>query len=149
MTFFLVAAVIVAGVSAWTDYKTGHIPNALTFGALGAAPVAHIAIAMAHHNTKTEALIAGSYCVLGAFLCALLPALFYRLDAIGGGDVKLFVALGAILHPLIGGEAELWSFLAAGIIAPFQLAFHGKLFQTVSNAAILAVNPFLGKDKRR
>ena len=149
MAFFLVAAVLVAGVSAWTDYRTGHIPNALTFGALGGAPLAHIAFTLAHHGTKVDALLSGSSCVLGALVCCLLPALFYRLDAIGGGDVKMFVALGAILHPMLGGETELWSFIAAGLLAPFQLAYHGKLFQTVSNAAILAVNPFLAKDRRK
>jgi prepilin peptidase CpaA len=149
MTVFLVAAVLLAGVAAWTDYRTGHIPNAITFGAFGVAPFAHVLATLLHHGTKLDALIAGSYCILGGLVCAILPAIFYRLDAIGGGDVKLFIALGAVLHPVLGGEAELWSFLAAGALAPFQLAYHGKLFQTVSNAAILAVNPFLGKDKRR
>jgi prepilin peptidase CpaA len=149
MTAFLVAAVIITAIAAWTDHRTGHIPNALTYGALVIAPFAHVLVELAHHATKVDALIAGSRSILGGVVCALLPALFYRLDAIGGGDVKLFVALGAILQPLLGGEAQIWSFLAAGILAPFQLAYHGKLFQTVTNAAFLAANPFLGKEKRR
>jgi prepilin peptidase CpaA len=149
MTVFLVAAVLVAGIAAWTDFRTGHIPNAITYGAFGVAPFAHILAVLMQHGTKIDALIAGSYAILGAVVCVLLPALFYRLNAIGGGDLKLFVALGALLHPAIGGEAEMWSFLAAGMLAPFMLAYHGKLFQTVKNAAVLAVNPFLAKEKRQ
>jgi prepilin peptidase CpaA len=149
MTVFLVAAVLVAGIAAWTDFRTGHIPNAITFGAFGVAPFAHVLSVLVQHGTKTDALIAGSYAIVGGLVCLVLPALLYRLNAIGGGDLKLFVALGALLQPLIGGEAEMWSFLAAGVLAPFMLAYQGKLFQTVKNAAMLAVNPFLAKEKRR
>jgi prepilin peptidase CpaA len=149
MTVFLVAAVLVAGAAAWTDFRTGHIPNAITFGAFGVAPFAHIVDVLVHHGTKVEALVSGSYAILGGAVCLILPAVLYRLNAIGGGDLKLFVALGALLHPAIGGETEMWSFLAAGALAPFLLAYHGKLFQTLHNTAMLAVNPFLAKEKRR
>ena len=42
MIWFLVAAVLVTAVAAWTDWRTGKIPNWLTLGALGCAPVAWI-----------------------------------------------------------------------------------------------------------
>jgi len=149
MMLFLVAAVIIAAVAAWTDWRTGNIPNSLTFGSMAAAPFVHVFVALAQHSSKTEAIVAGSYSVLGALLCGILPALFYRINAIGGGDVKLFVALGAVLRPTLGGEAELWGFMATGLIAPFLLAYHGKLFKTVTNAVFIAVNPFLSKERRR
>jgi hypothetical protein len=63
--------------------------------------------------------------------------------------VKLFVGLGALLLPLAGLEAELWSFCAAATLAPLRLAWDGKLFQTVGNAAYIVANPFLPKDRRR
>lgn len=149
MTVFLVAAVLVTAVGAWTDWRTGHIPNAVTFGALGVAPVAHVVAVLVQHGAKVDAFLAGAYSILGAFLCALLPSLFYRLNAIGGGDLKIFVALGALLLPLLGGEVQIWSFFAAGLIAPFLLAYQGKLFKTVKNAAFIVANPFIGKASRR
>ena len=36
MAWFLGAAVAIAAVAAWVDYRTGHIPNWLTFGPRGA-----------------------------------------------------------------------------------------------------------------
>ncbi len=149
MTAFLAAAVVIAAVAAWTDWTTGHIPNWITYGTFGLSPVAHIVASLLHHETKVDSLIAGSYSVLGAVVCALLPLMLYRRNAIGGGDVKLFIALGAMLRPLVGGEVEIWSFVAAGLIAPFVLAYHGKLFKTLRNAVFLVVNPLLAKDKQR
>jgi prepilin peptidase CpaA len=149
MTLFLVAAVLVAAVAAWTDWRTGNIPNGVTLGALFAAPFVHVLVTLLHHGTKADAVVAGSYSVVGAVVCAILPAIFYRLNAIGGGDVKLFIALGAVLRPQMGGEAEIWGFLATGLIAPFLLAYHGKLFKTVTNAMYLAINPFLSKERQR
>jgi prepilin peptidase CpaA len=35
------------------------------------------------------------------------------------------------------------------MVAPFWLAYEGKLFRTVSNAAFLLANPMLPKDRRR
>ena len=88
MTVFLVAAVLVAGIAAWTDFRTGHIPNAITYGAFGGAPFAHILAVLMQHGTKIDALIAGSYAILGAVVCVLLPALFYRLNARGNGGPR-------------------------------------------------------------
>jgi Flp pilus assembly protein protease CpaA len=42
---FMIAAVVVTAIAAWQDYKTGHIANWLTLGALGLAPLAHFAVA--------------------------------------------------------------------------------------------------------
>jgi prepilin peptidase CpaA len=149
MTLFLVAGVLIAAGAAWTDWRTGNIPNGLTFGAMVAAPFVHVLVTLFQHGTKLEALTAGGYSILGAVTCAILPLVFYRMNAIGGGDVKLFVALGAVLRPMMGGEAEIWGFLATGLIAPFLLAYHGKLFKTVKNAAFLLVNPVLAKERRQ
>jgi prepilin peptidase CpaA len=149
MTLFLVAAVLVAAVAAWTDWRTGHIPNWVTFGPLFGAPVAYVLVTLLQHGSKLDAVIAGSYSILGALLCGILPSAIYRMNGIGGGDVKLFVALGAVLRPMLGGEAELWGFLATGLIAPFLLAYQGKLFKTVANATFILINPFVGKERRR
>jgi prepilin peptidase CpaA len=147
MHLFLLAAVIVTAVAAVRDLRTGHIPDALTLVPLAAAPFAH-AIWAGVHGGLRAALIAFAYSIAGAVVCGLVPLLLYRLEAIGGGDVKLFLALGAICMPMLGLEAELYGFVAAAIIAPARLAFEGKLFATLGNAGRLAVNPLLPKSKR-
>jgi len=148
MTWFLLAAVVVAAVAAWTDFRTGHIPNWLTFGAIALAPFAYLIDALIHEATKQEAITQFSYSIVGGFVCGLIPLLLYRQSAIGGGDVKLFVGLGAILQYRTGVEAEMYGFFAAAILAPARLAYDGKLFRTLSNAFFLALNPLLPKAKR-
>ncbi len=150
MLGFLVAALVVAAAAAWTDWRTGLIPNWLSIGALGCAPIAHAIYSLvAGGFTVQEALLNACYSVLGAVACGLLPLLLYNKNAIGGGDVKLFVAIGALCRPLLGVEAEIYGFFAAAIVAPVRLAYEGKLFRTVSNAFFLTFNPLLPKARRR
>jgi prepilin peptidase CpaA len=131
-----------------TDYRTGHIPNWLTFGALVVAPIAHASIAYAHAGGNA-ALVAAAYSIVGAIVCALVPLLLYRLGAMGGGDVKLLAALGALLTPMLGLEAELYGFIAAMLIAPARLIYEGKFLKMLGNTARLVANPFLPKAKRK
>jgi prepilin peptidase CpaA len=86
---------------------------------------------------------------VGALVCALVPALLYYLGGIGGGDLKLLAALGAMLAPMMGLEAELYGFVAAALIAPARLAFEGKLFSTLGNTGKLVANAFLPPAKRK
>lgn len=146
---FLVAAVVVSGISAWTDWRTGNIPNWLTFGTLALAPFAHAAVGLARHATLTEASANAGYSLVGGIVCGALPLLLYQRGGIGGGDVKLFAALGALLRTMVGVEAELYCFLAAALIAPAHLAYEGKLFVTLKNAALMVVNPFMPAEKKR
>ena len=149
MLWFYVAAVVFTAAAAWIDWQTGHIPNWLTYGLLAAGPTAHVFYTLAHTGHRGEAGQAGGLAVLGAVLCALIPVGLFQANALGGGDVKLFVAIGALLLWQSGLEAELWSFCAAAVIAPVRLAWEGKLFQTVGNAAYILANPLLPKDRRR
>ncbi len=149
MIYFLVAAAIISAIAAASDLRTGEIPNWLSLGALLIAPVAHLVFAVTRHMTGHDALFEGGSSILGAILCSVVPAILYRQDAIGGGDLKLLAATGAVLQPRLGLEAEMYSFFAAGLIAPAFLAYEGKLFRTLKNTALLAVNPLLPKKKRR
>jgi prepilin peptidase CpaA len=141
-------AIAVTAIGAWYDWRTGKIPNWLTLGALPVAIVVNAAYALGS-GTPREALTAGAVSVLGAVACAIVPLMLYRLDAIGGGDVKLLAALGAILGPMFGIEAELYSFVAVGLIVPARLAYEGKLTAVLRNTLSIVINPFLPKTKRR
>lgn len=145
---FLILGVVVAGIAAWTDWRTGNIPNWLTFGTLALAPVGHVVASFHHHAPASEAFANGGYSILGAFVCGSMPMLLYRRGAIGGGDVKLFAAIGALLRTMVGIEAEFYCFMAAALIAPAHLAYEGKLFRTLKNSFLLVVNPFLPAEKK-
>jgi len=149
MIYFLVAAAVIAAIAAAFDLRSGEIPNWVTLGPLLIAPIAHIAFAFARHSTAQAALYEGGSSLLGAIGCSIVPAILYRQDAIGGGDLKFLAAIGALLQPHFGLETEMYLFFAAGLIAPAFLAYEGKLFRTIKNTVLLAANPLLPKKKRK
>ncbi len=148
LPFFLAVALVVGALSAATDLKSERIPNALTLGPLALAPVLHFALTARTLGARAGLLAAG-FSVAGALVCSLAPALLYRSGAIGGGDVKLFAALGALLHPMIGIEAQLYGFVAAALYAPLRMAWEGKLLRVLGNTVALVANPILPASKRR
>ena len=144
-----VVAVAVAAIAGWLDWRRGEIPNWLTYGALVLAPVLHVIRMLAAKETMEVALTEGGFSIGGAVLCALVPALLYRQGAIGGGDLKLLAALGALLQPMLGVEAEMYGFFAAALVAPARLAYEGKLIATLKNAGRILANLFRPKAKQR
>jgi prepilin peptidase CpaA len=134
----------VAALAAVIDARTGRIPNRLTFSA------ALLGVAL-HAVVGGGAGAAGS--VAGLVVSACVPLILYRSTrgrAIGGGDVKLFAALGALAGPGRGIEIELSAFLLLAVFALVRLAVAGRLFRVLGNALRLLANPFLpGKWHRR
>jgi len=137
---FLISAVIVTAIGACWDWKTGLIPNWLTFGALALGVGGHVG-----HGFSLGGLPeAAQQLVLslsGVALCSLVPALMFFKGGMGGGDVKSFAALGALCHPMLGIEAQLHAFLVLALIVPAQLAHQGRLLQTLRSAAALVLRP--------
>jgi prepilin peptidase CpaA len=68
--------------------------------------------------------------------------------ALGGGDVKLFAALGALLLPKLGFEAEACVFLSATLVAPLQLLYRGQLPQLRRRLGTRLKNAFRPKARR-
>ncbi len=149
MLYFLIAAAVVAGVAAWTDARTGQIPNWLTLGALVLALGAHFFAGMSFTHSWRGGLAGLGASALGAALCVAVPAFMYWQGAIGGGDLKLFAAIGALCYPMNGLEAETYAFIVAALIAPARLAYKGLLFQTLGRSLALVVNPFRKPENRR
>lgn len=146
---FLVAAVLLAAVAAWFDWRTGHIPNWVTLPPLVAAPIAHFAVTFAASRPLSVAAQAAGFSVLGALVCVIVPYVLWKAGGMGGGDVKLLAALGAILRPTVGIEAEFYAILAAAILAGGRLAWEGKLLRVLGNTLTLVINPFLPAKKKR
>jgi len=144
-----IVAMAVAALAALFDWRRGEIPNWLTYGALVLGPVLHIVRMLAAKEAVNAALTEGGFSLVGALVCALVPAMLYRQGAIGGGDLKLLAGLGALLQTMMGIEAEMYGFFAAALVAPAVLAYQGKLISTLKNSVAIFANLFLPKAKQR
>jgi prepilin peptidase CpaA len=148
MPVFVLAALLTTGAAAIIDWRRREIPNWLALGTLGVAVVAH-GFAGALRTGAGGGIQEASWAVVGAVACAFVPAVFWQKGVFGGGDVKMLAALGALLQPMQGIEAEFYSLILAAVFAPARLAWEGKLLQVLGNSAAIVMNPLLPKAKRR
>lgn len=132
---------LVAALAALSDLRTGHIPNWLTLPPLLLAPVAHAL------GGGTPALLASLF---GALASGAAPALLFAVarEGMGGGDVKLFAALGALGGASLGIEIELLSLLSIAAYACLLLAFRGRLLAALGNSLRMFINLFLPTARR-
>jgi prepilin peptidase CpaA len=131
MSIFLLLAFGVCLLAAITDLRRATIPNALTYPVITLAPLLHVAFALHARSRASFALLEGGYSLLGIVSCGALPYLMWRKQALGGGDLKLFAALGALLLPRLSFQVELYVFSIGVLIACAQMAYRGRLFATV------------------
>ena len=137
--------VVVTIVAAVIDWRTGHIPNWLTIPLLVIGPVFWLIF-----DLRTSGHPDLFYWSLAGLVgCAIVPLIMFRKNAMGGGDVKLFMGIGAVGTLPLGIEAQLLACIAGALFALGQLAWQGKLFTTVGNAFFLGLNPVLPKKWRR
>src|SRR5262245_12973799 len=102
--FSFAAAVLVSGIAAVIAARSVRIPNALTLPSAAAGLGLH-----ALHGGAEGGLMS----LAGFVFAGLVPFALHRSTqgrAIGGGDVKLFAALGALVGPSAGLEMELSAF---------------------------------------
>jgi prepilin peptidase CpaA len=71
--------------------------------------------------------------LLASFVAAVIAIVFFRVGAIGGGDVKLIICLGAILGLRNWIVAMNVAVLCAGAIALLQVARRRRIIQTGKN----------------
>lgn len=117
-TMPLIVTLLVTAVAAFTDTRHGIIPNWLTFPTLAAAPLVHLVIggpgALGHS-------------LLSAIVCGLVPLFLFAKGAMGGGDVKLFAAIGAMLPLELALGLQLQAYLCVAFLAMAVLALRGHL----------------------
>jgi prepilin peptidase CpaA len=142
----LFLVVILTGVAAGWDLRTGLIPNRLV--ALGAVATVVLVIGTALPLGSRALAAACISIAAGILLVSLVPLLLYRLGGIGGGDVKLLAVVGTALGPARGIEAELYAFAAVLVYAPAKLLWEGKLLQTLRTSARLLVRPLMPRQRR-
>lgn len=145
---FLVIAVVIAAIAAITDLKTGRIPNVITLGGIAVGIVGH-SIQGWRQGGMHAALVEGGVSLAGLVFCSFAPAFMYWKGGMGGGDLKLFAAIGALCHPMLGIEIQMYSLVAAAVLAQARLAYQGRLLRTLGGSLALLINPFRSPEKRR
>lgn len=133
-------AILMTAIAAYTDWRTGHIPNWLTLPPLVLAPIVH------GLTNGTDGLF-GS--IIAVAICGVVPLLMFWRGGMAGGDVKLFAALAAVCGSEVGLEAQFLAFVVAGIYALGRLAWQGKLLRTLGNSMYLGLNPLLPQRLRK
>jgi prepilin peptidase CpaA len=137
----LVATIMVTALCAWIDFKTGLIPNKITYPFAAVGACAHIVFTAALYPEASRWFILFET-ISGGFLCALVPLAMWKSKAMGGGDVKLLGALGATLGPTMGLALQLYAFFFAVLLMPIVLAYRGVLMETVKRSIEIATRPF-------
>ncbi|HEY2733324.1 MAG TPA: A24 family peptidase [Polyangiales bacterium] len=144
----LMAAGALVLIAAIVDFKTGKIPNLLIAIGLALGLLSGAAVGFA--SDRAGAVLHGLlYSSAGALGCALLPGLLYAARSIGGGDLKLFIALGSLVGPLIGLEAELYTFCAGALYVFGLLAYEGILFRSVADSFVAVSSAIVRRPNRR
>jgi prepilin peptidase CpaA len=142
----LLAALAVTFVAAASDWKTGKIPDQLTLGALAAAPLAHAALAFGAEPAAMSALHALALAMLGAAAAGVLPFLLLRAGGMSGGDVKLFLAVGAITGPGFAVHAVTYALVAA-LAQGLVLIARRKAFRSTGRNVLALVSRPLARGR--
>jgi prepilin peptidase CpaA len=143
----LLLALVAAAVAAVFDVRTGKIPDLLTLGALSVGILARVV--MGPQPSWLAATQAGLYGIIGAAVCAAPSYLLFRSGALGGGDVKLQAALGALSGPLLGLQAQFYAFVVLTIFVAARLTYRGKLWSTLVIAGKALPRPFEPATRQR
>jgi prepilin peptidase CpaA len=147
--FFLLAlCFVVCTAAAWLDVATRRIPNALTYPAIliGLALNALAPPALEALGFDTAAVWLGASGLrdglLGFGLCAAIGIVSFIARGLGGGDVKLLAAVGAMLG-LDAVIAVLFNtLLVAALIGLINWAVRGTLMaraQVIAHNVLIAV----------
>lgn len=145
---FLIGAVCITAIAAYTDLRWGLIPNALTLGGALAGALGQLAYGWQLGGWRAGLSALGAS-LAGGVLCALAPLVLFAKGGMGGGDVKLFAALGVCCQPLLGIEVQLYAFVLAASFVPLQLLRQGRLRELLVRAGHALLQPLLPRARRR
>ncbi len=116
-----------------TDLRSRQIPNWLTFPAIGVGLLVNTVIPTLIYGFGVGLQIGLLSSVVGAMLLLICFGLLGAIRFVGMGDVKLMVAVGALLR----WPAALWALayvaLAGGVIALVYALARGRLGRVLRN----------------
>jgi len=118
-------AVLLCTVAAWSDLRSRRIPNGLTLPVLVGALCLHSAL----HSGQGLLLSLAGAVAAGALL---LPG--YALRFTGAGDVKLLMAVGALLAFPAGLVVGLVSLVLGGLLGIVVALWKGRLGEVLGRS---------------
>ena len=117
-------------IAAASDWRTGLVPNAVVAGgALGGVLVQLLAVVV--FDAPLWASLASM--LLGLLVCATLPMVLWLTGAMGGGDLKLFAAIGLCVGPRTGVDIQVWAHVIAVLVLPVYLLRAGAARRVLVN----------------
>ncbi len=134
------AAALLAVGAALTDWRTGRIPNWMTL------PGMLLGLFLGGLAGGASGFLDA---MLGLLVCGFVPYWIFRKGGMGGGDLKLFAALGALTGLRLGIAIELASLLVGVLVAMGRMAWEGRLLRLLSNTFFLSFNAVLPSRWRR
>jgi prepilin peptidase CpaA len=145
----LVIALAVTLAATLSDWKTGKIPDRLTLATLALAPLIHAAFGYEGDPRAMAALRGFAGSILGAAAAGVLPFLVLRAGGMGGGDVKLFFALGAITGPSFAVHAMTYAMMVALVQGLLLVGRRNALQSTWRNVLALVNRPLVSRSRRQ
>ena len=127
-------------LAAWFDAGTGRIPNPLTYVALALGLGLNLIAALAAMQSNSPTLgwlgaTTVSDCLMGFGIYAVAGVMALMVAGLGGGDMKLIAALGALLGAQAATQVVFWGLSTAVVYALINVIARGKV-----NAAMQALS---------
>jgi prepilin peptidase CpaA len=126
--YLLAAGLACALLAAFTDVRSGRIPNRLTYGALLAG------LAVRTYLGGWGGLLEG---LLAALICGGIFLVFFVMGGMGAGDVKLMAAIGCWAGIHQGLITLLATAIAGGVLAVGYMVFYRRGSHTIRNMGSL------------
>lgn len=140
---------VVVAISVISDIATHRIPNLVTLGGLALGVVINGAAGFVEGGVGGSLRGIGA-AFLGAILCGIVPFFAWKKGEMGGGDVKLFAAVGALMGLSVGFDVEARTFAFSFLVLfPYRLVRHRALGVAFTNLRIGIANLFRNKDVRQ
>jgi len=133
-------------IAAVSDLRTGLIPNTVVAWGAAAGVLVQLTTVLLGQVSLGLAL---QRIALGLLLGSVLPLVLYGFGALGGGDVKLFAAIGVCVGPLSVLAIELWAHVVALCFVPAQLLRGGTLLATLRRSWRVLCNAFVPARRRK
>jgi len=121
------ALLALAALAGAADLLTGRIANTITYGGI----VCGLAL-----GGIESGLTGLAWAALGASAALAAGVPLFVLGGMGGGDVKLYAAVGALAGPRGLGEVAVLSLLIGACAAVVLLAWRGELWRALASIAV-------------
>ena len=136
LNYFALAGLII--VTSYTDLKYQKIYNKHTI------PSFIFGITISAISNFPNTLI---NVLLASLIAFLVFFIMFTMGVMGGGDVKLVTAIGALIGYPIIVDALFWSIICGGVYATVNLIWHRELFQVLKQVIVFLLTLFTWKIK--